>query len=108
MLVESTADGLNKLDDQTLDGVIDTVDVLNYLIDSFGHREVGIIGRLDFYLSPTLHVTKAEPHLYSIINKAIESISAEEHQQISAKWAAPKAIERVDYQLVYTISIFLW
>ena len=106
VLVESTADGLNKLDDQTLDGVIDTVDVLNYLIDSFGHREVGIIGRLDFYLSPTLHVTKAEPHLYSIINKAIESISAEEHQQISAKWAAPKAIERVDYQLVYTISIF--
>ncbi|MFA0114139.1 transporter substrate-binding domain-containing protein [Vibrio sp. 10N.261.46.E11] len=106
VLVESTEDGLNRLDDNTLDGMIDTVDVLNYLIDSFGHREIGIIGRLDFFLSPTLHVIKSEPLLYSIVNKAIESISAEEHQKISAKWAAPKAIERVDYQLVYTISVF--
>lgn len=104
--VESTEDGLNRLDDKTLDGMIDTVDVLNYLIDSFGHREIGIIGRLDFFLSPTLHVIKSEPLLYSIVNKAIESISAEEHQKISAKWAAPKAIERVDYELVYTISGF--
>ncbi|WP_333917882.1 ATP-binding protein [Vibrio crassostreae] len=106
VLVESTEDGLNRLDDNTLGGMIDTVDVLNYLIDSFGHREIGIIGRLDFFLSPTLHVIKSEPLLYSIVNKAIESISAEEHQKISAKWAAPKAIERVDYQLVYTISVF--
>ncbi|MFA0146899.1 transporter substrate-binding domain-containing protein [Vibrio lentus] len=106
VLVDSTADGLNRLDDGVLDGMIDTVDVLNYLIDSFGHREIGIVGRLDFFLSPTLHVIKSEPLLYSIVNKAIESISAEEHQKISAKWAAPKAIERVDYELVYTISGF--
>ncbi|CAK3246394.1 two-component system, NarL family, sensor histidine kinase EvgS [Vibrio crassostreae] len=104
--VESTADGLNRLDDKTLDGMIDTVDVLNYLIDSFGHREIGIIGRLDFFLSPTLHVTKSQPLLFTIVNKAIEGISAEDHQKISAKWAAPKAIERVDYELVYTISAF--
>ena len=104
--VDSTTEGLNRLDDNTLDGMIDTVDVLNYLIDSFGHRGVGIIGRLDFFLSPTLHVLKSKPLLFSIVNKAIEDISAEEHQQISAKWAAPKAIERVDYELVYTISAF--
>ncbi len=106
VLVDSTATGLTMLDDKSLDGMIDTVDVLNYLIDSYGHREVGIIGRLDFFLSPTLHVTKLEPLLYSILDKAITNISAEEHQKISAKWAAPKAIERVDYQLVYTISVF--
>ncbi|WP_215406706.1 ATP-binding protein [Vibrio gigantis] len=104
--VDSTEDGLNRLDNKTLDGMIDTVDVLNYLIDSFGYREIGIIGRLDFFLSPTLHVTKSQPLLFSIVNKAIEGISAEEHQQISAKWAAPKAIDRVDYELVYTISAF--
>ncbi|CAH6973501.1 Phosphorelay protein LuxU [Vibrio chagasii] len=106
VFVDSTAEGLNLLDDQSLDGMIDTVDVLNYLIDSFGHRDIGIIGRLDFFLSPTLHVIKSEPLLFSILNKAIDKISAEEHQKISAKWAAPKAIERVDYHLVYTISAF--
>ncbi|WP_210472707.1 ATP-binding protein [Vibrio crassostreae] len=106
VLVDATSDGLRMLDESTLDGMIDTVDVLNYLIDSYGHRDIGIIGRLDFFLSPTLHVIKSEPLLFSIVNKAIDSISAEEHQKISAKWAAPKAIERVDYQLVYTISVF--
>ena len=105
-LVESTKEGLDRVESGELDGFIDTVDVLNYLINSFGYRGIGIIGRLDFFLSPTLHVIKSEPLLLSIVNKAIGSISAEDHQKISAKWAAPKAIEKVDYQLVYTISIF--
>ncbi|WP_155494339.1 hypothetical protein, partial [Vibrio crassostreae] len=78
----------------------------NYLIDSFGYRGIGIIGRLDFFLSPTFHVIKSEALLLSIVNKAIGSISAEDHQKISAKWAAPKSIEKVDYELVYTISLF--
>lgn len=107
-MVSSTNDGLELVESGEFDAMIDTVDVLTYLIDSFGYRGIGIIGRLDFFLSPTLHVIKSEPLLLSIVNKAIGSISAEEHQKISAKWAAPKAIERVDYQLVYTISVFLW
>ncbi|MEZ9986282.1 ATP-binding protein, partial [Vibrio sp. 10N.261.49.A3] len=105
-MVSSTNDGLERVDSGELDAMIDTVDVLNYLINSFGYRGIGIIGRLDFFLSPTLHVIKSEPLLLSIVNKAIGSISAEDHQKISAKWAAPKAIEKVDYQLVYTISVF--
>jgi len=105
-LVEFTKEGLDRVESGELDGFIDTVDVLNYLINSFGYRGIGIIGRLDFFLSPTLHVIKSEPLLLSIVNKAIGSISAEDHQKISAKWAAPKAIEKVDYQLVYTISVF--
>ncbi|ARP40590.1 ATP-binding protein [Vibrio syngnathi] len=105
-MVSSTNDGLERVDSGELDAMIDTVDVLNYLIDSFGYRGIGIIGRLDFFLSPTLHVIKSEPLLLSIVNKAIGSISAEDHQKISAKWTAPKAIEKTDYELVYTISIF--
>ncbi|PMH76184.1 ATP-binding protein [Vibrio cyclitrophicus] len=105
-LVDFTRKGLERVESGELDGIIDTVDVLNYLIDSFGYRGIGIIGRLDFFLSPTFHVIKSEPLLLSIMNKAIENISAEDHQKISAKWAAPKAIEKIDYQLVYTISVF--
>ncbi|WP_299693572.1 transporter substrate-binding domain-containing protein [uncultured Vibrio sp.] len=106
VFLRSTIDGINRLDDQTLDGVIDTVEVLNYLIDSNGYRNLGITDRLDFYLSPTFHVDQSEPLLLSIINQVISSISASEHQKISAKWAAPKAIEKIDHQLVYTISAF--
>lgn len=105
-LVAATNDGLERVDSGDLDAIIDTVDILNYLIDSFGYRGIGIIGRLDFFLSPTFHVIKSEPLLLSIVNKAIGSISAEDHQKISAKWAAPKSIEKVDYELVYTISLF--
>ncbi len=48
VFVDSTAEGWTCSMIKSLDGMIDTVDVLNYLIDSFGHRDIGIIGRLDF------------------------------------------------------------
>lgn len=47
-LVDFTRKGLERVESGELDGIIDTVDVLNYLIDSFGYRGIGIIGRLDF------------------------------------------------------------
>ncbi|MFA0070079.1 hypothetical protein AB4344_20040, partial [Vibrio breoganii] len=62
-LVEFTKEGLDRVESGELDGFIDTVDVLNYLVNSFGYRGIGIIGRLDFFLSPTLHVIKSEPLL---------------------------------------------
>ncbi|MCZ8489853.1 hypothetical protein O9992_30770 [Vibrio lentus] len=37
--------------------------------------EIGIVRTTRFFL-PTLHVIKSEPLLYSIVNKAIENISA--------------------------------
>ncbi|QFT11412.1 transporter substrate-binding domain-containing protein [Vibrio sp. THAF190c] len=104
--IQSTREGLSLVSDGMLDATIDTIDVLNYQINSFGYPGMGIIGRLDFFVSPTLHVLKSEPLLLSIINKAINSISAEEHQKITAKWAAPRQIETIDYELVYTISGF--
>ncbi|MCZ8484962.1 hypothetical protein O9993_00055 [Vibrio lentus] len=55
VLVDSTADGLNRLDDGVLDGAIDTVDVLNYLIDSFGHRDWNCRTTLRFF--PFTHLT---------------------------------------------------
>ena len=106
VLIPSTSEGLNLVSDGLLAATIDTIDVLNYQINSYGYQGIRIIGRLDFFVSPTLHVLRSEPLLLSIINKAINSISAEEHQRISAKWAAPRQIETIDYELVYTISGF--
>ena len=75
-MVSSANDGLKRVDSGEFDAIVDTVDVLNYQINTFGYGEISIIGRLDFYLSPTLHVIKTEPLLLSIINKVIGSISS--------------------------------
>ncbi len=106
VLIDSTADGLERVEAKTLDGMIDTINVLNYLINSYGYTDISILDRLNFYVSPTFHVSSREPELLTIINKAINLISTEEHRRIRAKWSAPREIEKVDYQLVYTVSLF--
>lgn len=104
--VNSTEEGLLKVEDGDLDGMIDTVHVVNYLINSLGYADISIVGRLTESVTPSLHVIKSEPLLLSILNKAIYSISAEEHQQIASKWTTPRNIETIDYKLVYLISGF--
>ncbi|WP_052771969.1 ATP-binding protein [Vibrio mexicanus] len=106
VLIESTASGLEQVESKKLDGMVDTITVLNYLINSYGYTDISILERLNFYVSPTFHVTNREPELLAIINKAINLISTDEHRKIRAKWSAPREIETVDYQLVYTVSIF--
>lgn len=104
--VNSTEEGLSQVEDGELDGMIDTVHVINYLINSAGYSDIRIVGRLTESVTPSLHVIKSEPLLLSILNKAIYSISAEEHQQIASKWTTPRNIETIDYKLVYLISGF--
>lgn len=115
--VESSELALKYLEKGELDGFIDTIHVLQYLVNTSGYQDINIIGRLDYQVTPSLHVLKTEPLLLSIINKAINSISPLEHQQIQAKWSTPKTIERINYQLLYIIlavsalillSIFIW
>ncbi|MDB1124006.1 ATP-binding protein [Vibrio algarum] len=105
-LVANTEEGLEKIKAGELVGMIDTLHVLNYLINTLGYNDLKIVNRIDYYVTPSFHVLKNKPILLTILNKAILSISASEHKKIETKWSAPKAIERINYQLVYTIAGF--
>ncbi|PQJ84243.1 ATP-binding protein [Aliivibrio sifiae] len=117
VLVDNTEEGLELVNNEEVMGVIDTVHVLNYLISTNEYQSIDLVGRLEQKISPTFHVLDSEPELYSIINNVVSSISEQEKKRILLKWSAPKLIEKVDYELVYTIgfsstfiliAIFIW
>ncbi|WP_394241557.1 ATP-binding protein [Vibrio astriarenae] len=102
----STQEALKSLDSGDLDAAVDTIHVLNYLINTSGYTDINIVGRLDYEVTPTFHVLKSNVELITIIDKVFGHISSVEHNQILSKWATPKTIEKIDYQLVYIISAF--
>jgi len=53
----------------------------------------------------TLFVDREKPLLYSIINKAIKTISKEKQHEIISKWRSAKVKKVVDYTLVWQISM---
>ncbi|WP_117235095.1 ATP-binding protein [Vibrio maerlii] len=104
--LESSEEGLKLLNNNKLDAVVDTVHVLNYLINTHGYYDTRIIGRTNYNVSPTLFSTKDEPLLDSVITKAIDAITTEERNRIVSRWTAIKTVEKVNYELVYTVAAF--
>lgn len=105
-LVDSTIEGLDLVNSASLDAMVDTVHVLNYLINTNEYRDLRVIGRTDYMVSPTIHSLRTESTLYSIIDKAIKAIPENEKNGIISKWTAPKFIDKTNYQLVYTVIAF--
>lgn len=106
VLVESTTEGLDLVHSASLDAMVDTVHVLNYLINTNEYRNMRVIGRTDYMVSPTIHSLRTESTLSSIIDKAIKAIPENEKNGIISKWTAPKFIDKTNYQLVYTVIVF--
>ncbi|MEZ8824436.1 transporter substrate-binding domain-containing protein [Vibrio amylolyticus] len=104
--VASTTEGLKRVDSGDIDAVLDTVHVLNYLINTAGYHDIRIVGRSDFSVSPTFHVSRHTPLLHSIVDKAIHSIGPEEKKEAISKWSAPKFIDNTNYSLIYMVIGF--
>jgi len=106
VLVENTLEGLEMVANKQLDAMVDTVHVLNYLINTNEYRDMRIIGRSDYLVSPTFHTLRTQSTLYAIIEKAIKAIPEDEKNGIISKWTAPKFIDKTNYELVYTVVVF--
>ncbi|MGF1755632.1 ATP-binding protein, partial [Vibrio makurazakiensis] len=106
VMIESTIEGLDKVESGELDAMLDTLHVLNYLINANSLHDIRVIGRSDYKVTPTFHVLRTEPTLHSILDKAIQSIPFQERNDVVRKWTAPKYIDKTNYQLIYTVGGF--
>ncbi|MDX2477059.1 MAG: EAL domain-containing protein [Gammaproteobacteria bacterium] len=59
--------------------------------------------KTEFYTNLALGVQKNLPELVSILNKAINHISAGQQQDILDRWIKQKFVSTIDYYLLYTI-----
>ncbi|MGC9460198.1 ATP-binding protein [Vibrio genomosp. F10] len=106
VMIDNTSDGLDQVEKGELDAMLDTVHVLNYLISHHGYYDMRIVGRSNYVVSPTFHISSDEPILNSIIDKAIRSIDQQQKTSVISKWSAPKTIDNTNYQLIYLVTGF--
>lgn len=86
--VDSVADGLNKVHSDELFGFIGTLATIGYHIQKEFPSELKIAGKFSQNWELGIATRNDEPLLNSILNKAISTINAEQHQEILNKWVS--------------------
>lgn len=107
--VDNINEAIELVDDEEVFAAIDILPALQQSILSNNHVEgvkIGGITDVDFKLQIMLRDDLKDLHV--IINKAIDSISSEDRNEIYKGWITGKEITRFDYEFVYKLAfIFL-
>lgn len=113
--------GLNYIEVDTIEKILKGVssgefnaaivslNIGTYNISKHALRNLQVVGKCDFELELGFQVAKEDELLGSILNKAIEAISQEEHQRILNKWTKVEIKKELDpkYITIFIIIIFL-
>ena len=86
---------------------IATLPVSLYYIKQYGFTNLKISGSLDKTYHLGIAVRNDKPLLLSILNKALNNISENQHQNIFDKWTSFKIVKKTDYSLVIKIVMAL-
>ncbi len=103
VLIKTLEEGLLKVESGALFGVIDSVASIGYGIRELGLPSVAITGRLDLRRELSVGVRNDDPTLLGIMQKAVEHLSPNDHQNIRSRWTPVEYIKSVDYTLVLII-----
>ena len=104
-IVEDIQDGLMAVSTGRADALLCTVTLCGYTISEMSIHNIKIIGKTEFDTKLAFGVSKQLPELVSILNKAIQSITAVEQQDILDNWHMQQYVEKVDYTLAWKILV---
>ncbi|MCK5295039.1 MAG: SiaB family protein kinase, partial [Arcobacteraceae bacterium] len=108
--VDSTKDGFDRVDDGEIDLFVVNGATAEYYIKRKGYENIRIGNRFDFMFGLKIAISKGMPkEVLSILNKAIDSISDKEIDDIYYKWTEVRIEQKTDWILIGQISgvIFL-
>ncbi|VAW84804.1 Sensory box histidine kinase/response regulator, partial [hydrothermal vent metagenome] len=103
--VKDIQTALYDLSTNRLDAFIATFTAGSYHINQMGLSNLRIVGRLPVVMKLGLAVRKDWPQLLSILNRAIDSMTEAEKQQIIEQWMKEKYIEHIDYRRVWQVVL---
>ncbi len=95
--VDNIDEGLAKLREGKVYGYVDSILSIGYSISKGSHVDIKISGKLDFQSRPAIAVRNDEPELLSILQKAMNSVSEAERQEIYNRWFAIRFEQGFDY-----------
>ncbi|MFT5661583.1 MAG: diguanylate cyclase (GGDEF)-like protein/PAS domain S-box-containing protein [Sulfurimonas sp.] len=104
--VENIQEGLIGVSDGKYDAMLATLALASYTMADMGIHNIKVVGKTPIIMDLTLFISKEEPILFSIINKAMQNITQEQKANILQKWIKNKYVERIDYSLAITIALF--
>lgn len=103
---QSVKDSLRKLNSGQLDVFIDSLMTGSYYIRELGYySNLKVAGETKYRFRLAFGVKKNNPILVRILDKALASISPEQHNEIRARWTAVTYDTQVDYSIVWKIAI---
>ena len=70
-----------------------------------GLYNLKIIGKLDYAYPISIAVRNDSPELFSIMQKAVDSLTQTDHNAINQNWNSVNVIESTDYSLIWKITL---
>jgi len=106
--VDNINDGLQKVQEEKIFGFIGTLATVGYHIQKDYIGQLKISGKFEETWNLGVGTTIEEPILNDIFNKAINSISFEEKQNILNRWISVNYQKGVDYDLLLKLLTVLF
>ncbi|MCW9016113.1 MAG: diguanylate cyclase, partial [Kangiellaceae bacterium] len=104
--VENIQDGLIAVSTGRVDALLCTVTLCGYTIAELGLHDVKIVGKTEFDTQLAFAVNPKLKPLVAILNKAIESITAEQRRQILENWTVTEVVEQTNYERIFQVVAF--
>jgi|GEM_PF-1446012 len=104
--VDNTLEALELLSNRKVYAVADILPVLIYSINKYNYSNLKISGTSKFDFEVRMMLNKQNEKMVQILNKLINSISADYQKKVLNRWIYTREITKVDYSLVYTVLFF--
>ncbi len=101
--VASEAEGMRRLQDGQLAGLITTMATASYTMQKFGLADLKVIGRLPDDWSASIATRNDEPILLGIMQKLVASITPEERRDLESHWRNIRIEQSVNYSLFWRL-----
>lgn len=101
--VETEKDGLKLLQEQKLAGFVTNLASASYQMQEQGLADVKVIGRIPADWALAIATRSDEPMLLDIMQKLVETLTADERASLRAYWRNIKIEQSVDYTLVWQV-----
>ncbi len=101
--VENVQEGLRKVRDGALFGLIDTIPAISRILQVDGMTKVKISGDVGLNIDYAVGVKKDDKQLLAIVNKSLSTITKTRIDNIYNRWLAVAYVDRVDYSRFWQV-----
>jgi len=105
LLVNDVAEGLNAVVRQRAYAFIDSLAAISHVIGREGIAGVKVSGETPYNFKLSVAVSKDQPLLAGIIQKALDGISEEERNAIFQRWISVTYERKFDYSLLWKVLL---